>query len=1319
MKRQGLKRIGRSTAYAVVLMSLGALSMALASESGSSTGGESFKAGTRGFGYVDVSMRIVGEKNDASWTLFSAEDAGHAKICASKRLADLLGFGGLQVVADSGLPGTMLELKGAGCWLLGIDGSIFHELYAPDRDALARLVKDCQAASWQPVPGKAYPRWLDCFDHAGPGVWVGGGGDQYVLPSDFEWLRDRKLAMCTLSPTESRLIGPGTFDTTIFDWHTAMAAKYDIPYRVLFFPTSHEWLWNREPLPYVRAEPGRTTTAPWLEYQANTCAGAMEPVPAVDPYVFDLRRRLAERLQYDPNFVGMHSCTEIPNAGVCELASSLNTPGIKQLWHGYLRTELGMDLATVGQLHKGDRTSYRSWEEVEVPRPGDFIGWNPATCLALNGAWQMHEDPERKGEELGWFDPATAPKDWVEGDGNDPMIQLYAPQRQGDKTKQPDFWMRRAVVVPAGRAQDFAYLHISRDVYHGEQQTPLFGVWINGKRLEPTIAGGNRIGQCFTVGDALKDGDNQMVLNTHGTPIPAHCFLGATPLRNYPAMTEAENRLWFDAVNFDAWLRVGKIESALRASRSADPNRPLKMMATFNLLDMTTPLCERYGAYQHDTGGAGGYWCPMTGAGLARSHGLPWSCEQGSPPNNVADMQSAMTFYLMYGNDAVDLVFAVSHYRDRPEVSAWIDQNLELMRCIGKMSLPTPKIAVLRSTRATRLGFAEPWNWDIARGALQGVGRNFAYVEIPDLLNGIIDQFPVIIDNGTVLMDEADIEGIKRYVRRGGIFVAQHHTGRHSPATGNSWALAKAFGLTVTAKYMSDENYHRWPLAKMSFAEGQDLLPSLGGKEIEGSGVAVDYLGKEHTGAISIASKADNVRPVATWDDGTMAIADVHEGGGRFILLGTPFYTRMKDVAGVWVNDERRGAMLDEFLTALGVPRDSWTGAGEMWAEIWRSKNGVFDLYPVARMTKNGDAAKSATISLRREAPLAEVVEISALGHPKVKVSAKDGKITFPAVDYGLMQSRVYIAPRADIARSALDWFRAQAQIWRALPPIPEIRKPLAIATPEDLLPLPDGWTMKIEGQPDKVVRLGAFGTLGLPENAKATFAKTLAVPEAWKGRRVDLVFDAEHWFWGILPKGHLLVNGKDAAIKQPIVPEPMPGFSVDITEAAATGSLAIELEVDGTGTGMTNENKPGQEKRGQPKPNGVTGLFYLQASAPALRTEPLAGPWFLASAFNRLQPVKPGETVKGLYLETRFALPEEWPAKRVFLESPLHLGFLTLNGQVLRTPPWMKRLDVSGLVQRDGRENVLRWIPAARWVAAWNRIYEGTVPELSLAWYP
>ena len=1270
---------------------------------------ETWHASTRGFGEVKVVCRSLDPYQQAVQTSFEAEDGAHAAIIGSKRLADLLGCGDLRIETGTGLPGTVLSLDGAGRWLLGIAGATFHELWVSEPAKLAGYCTN-ERRAWASVPPRAYPRWLDCFDNAAPGVWVGGGGDQYVLPSDFEWLRQRRLTVCTLSPTESRLVGPGVLDTSIYDWHRTMAARYDLPYRVLFFPDSHEWLWNREPLPYVRPEPGRTVTAPWLQYARNTCATAVEPVPALDPYVGDLRRRLGEHLRDDPNWVGMHGCTEIPEAGVDLLAAVAQTPGVKELWHAYLAGDVGLDLASVGALHRGDRARYRSWDEVPVPRPGDFVGWDPATCLDLRGTWQMHEDTGRAGVDAGWFDPAKAPADWVEGDCNDPLILIYTPQRSSDPTRQPDFWMRRAFTVPAGRRADLRWLHIARDVYHGNH-TPLFAVWLNGRRLATTSQERGDFDQCFDAGDALREGANELVLNTHGSPVPGYLFLGATPLRRYPQMTPPENRLWFDAVNFDAWLRVGKVESQLRASRAGDPDRPLKLMAMLNLLDLTTPLCRRYGAYQHDTGGASGYWCPMSGGRLARSHGLPFSCEQGGPPASPEALRNALTFYLMYGCDAVDMVFGVGHYRDKPAVAAWLDDHLDLLHCLGKTHLPTPRIGVLRSTRATRLGFEEPWNWDLARGALQAVGRNFAYLEVPDILDGTIDRYDVVIDDGTVLLTAAEVEGLVRYVRRGGKFVAQHHTGRHSPERADSWALARAVGLTVTPKLIASENYHRWPLGKMRCAADQDLLPSLRGQAVEGSGVAIDYLGREHTGAVGLSGRSAQVRPVATWEDGSMAVADVRCGRGRLVFLGTPFYARMRDVSGVWVNDAQRGALLDEFLTALGVPRDSWTGAGELWAEIWRSKNGVYDLYPVARMSTKAEGPLHASVKLRRGAAPSHVVELSAKGHPRQTVSWADGAFTLPPSNYGPMEARLYAAPRGDLWRAASDWFRVQAELWRALPPLPPERQPAPVAVPPDLLPLADGWRLKVAGQPERTVRLGAFDTLGLPSDTNAVFEQTVAVPAAWRGQRVDLVFDAEHWFWGILPQGRLLINDREAPLRQPLTPQALPGFAVDVTKEAAAGPLALRLQVDASAKSMLRRAGDGLSK-----PHGVTGLVYLQATPPPRKVEPLPASWQVTSAFNRVRPAPVGQKVKGLYLETRFTLPAAWPAPRLSLETDQALGFLMLNGAALQGPAWLQRLDISGLVRRDG-ENVLRWLPGARDVPRWDRPWEGVVPELRLAW--
>ena len=1283
---------------------------------------EEFRFETRGYGPVEVRLSS-GE--GAGITEFRAESPEAARRLGSKRLADLLGFGDVvrakaPVTAAAGT--ELARKRGEGCWLLGLRGEVFYELFARTPEGLKRLAE--RVGRLEPVPERAYPRYLDCFDNAGPGVWVGGGGQQYILPDDFEWLKQRKLAFCTLSPTQSRLVAPGVVDWSIFDWHSAMAKAYDLPYRQLLFPARMEWNWNVTPLPYARPVPGYIAY-PWLGYQSNGVTGGEDPIPESDRYRWQLRGELARTLGKDDNLVGWHGCTEIPTAGINHLASLAETPAIQELWRDYLQNTLKLDLAAAGKRYRNDPAAFRSWEEIPMPTPIDFIGFKPDRSMVLNGEWEMLPDPEKIGQKAQWFDRSKAPAGWVKGDCSDPMIMINCARRGTREESQ--FWMRRKLQVTPEQLDHLKYLHIASAQYHGNM-TPTFEVWINGKPLKALSAPNGYFSNCHEVGGALKAGENEIVLQTYGNAVPGYIFLGDTPLRLYPQMSQTENQLWFDGVNFSAALRLKKIKDDLASVRAVDPLRPLKLMATINLLDLTTPLSEQYGAYQHDTGGAGGYWAPMTGGRLARSHGLAWSCEQGGPPKDAATLQRSITYYLMYGNDAVDLVFGVGHYSQVPDVAKWFDENLNLIHCIGKLKLPTPPIGVLRSSRATRMGFAEPWNWDPARGTLQGVGRNFAYLEVPDVKTSVIDQFPVVMDAGTVLLTTDEVEAILDYVRRGGIFIAQHHTGRHLPDRADAWPLAAALGLKVTPKLINERNYHQWPLAAITFTADQELIPSLKGKTIEGSGVAIDYLNTHHTGAVGYTDGAERAVPVAKWNDGSMAVAEVHLGKGRVILLGTPFYTRMKDVNGIWANDNRRGELLDEMLTGLGVKRDSWTGNRQFWAELWRSKNGVYDLYPVARMENGKGEARPVTVRLRREQPVNEVIEISALDQPTLPVKCENGVLELPEQSYTPMQSRVFLALRADAERGALDWFRTQAEFWRVLPPV----APEKIGAPppalDSVLPLGEEWRYCVNPDPElekrffesgfqpdaawKSGRLGTFGAMGIPEKAKALFRRSVELPESWRGKTVTLTFDAEHWFWGLSPFARFWINGKPAELRQPILPASVPSFSLDVTEAAKSGKLELALLVDGS---YVRPAKPG-EKVIQAKPNGVSGLFYLQAEEEPVRVEPLTGPWFSAMAFQDLKPAKVGEKTRYVYLETKFELPETWPGKRLFLRSPVHLGWLVLNGQVISTPGWMRELEVTNLVRRDG-VNVLRWTPASAGEPFHTRIHQQAIPALELCW--
>ena len=1279
------------------------------------------QAAMRGFGNVTVTARFYGDgANRSSWVTFTCEDAAHATILGSKYMADLQGFGEVQPFLEQqsgpqGETATRLMLPGTGKWALALEGKNFHVLFTRGKD-LVPLEERAEAYRWKPVPARAYPRYLDCWDNAGTATWWGGGGMSVELPQDFQWAKDHNFALCNQPPNDARYVAPGVVDSSITDWFGAMCRQYDIPYRTLKWGNKPEWEWNRAPLPYLQPVPGLLGQDNlYYERYLISSGPAYAPisVPATNTWSMDFLRRLSAGMNGDPNLMGGHALGEVPDGGVLELAAVAGTPQVKTWWHEYLQKTLGWDLRQVGVQHLGRADAYKSWDEVQVPTARDFLGWNDQ-CLDLTGTWEGLADREKAGIAAQWYLPEKAPQGWTAVNCNDPMLLIYG--AGGPAERRADYWLRRTVRVTAAQAGRLKYLHLARAIWPGKPSD--YGqAYLNGTALALVGKDEGCFDACLAV-EGLHAGDNQLVLCMHGGPPVGYVFLGATPLRLYPNMTEPENRLWYDTVNFSASLLMKNLENVLVATRQGDPNRPQKVMATIDMLDLSQGLCAKYGAYQHDTGGAGGYWCPMSGARLAKTHGLPWSCEQGGPPNSVADMQSAMTFYLMYGNDAVDLVFSVSAYRDKPDVSAWVEQNLALMHCIGKLDLPMPPIAILRSTRACRMGFGEPWNWDVGRGALQGVGRNFTYVEIPDIASGLISRFPVVIDDGTVLMTDEDVAGIKRYVAGGGIFIAQHHTGRHTPSRADAWPLAAAFGLKVEPKLITPENFNGWPLGKITFTADETLLPSLKGKTCEGSGVAIDYLDQAHTGAVGLSAAGAGVLPVARWADGTMAVADIHVGKGRLIYLGTEFYLRMRDDLGKWVNEQDREALLDEMLTGLGVPRDSWTGNGDLWAEHWVSKNGLYDLYPVARMAKRGDESVPDAPVLRRATAVSEVVEMSANGHPHRPVTWQDGKMTLPQEGYTPMQYRLYAAPRADVERAPLEWFSVQQRLWRALPPVPPPAPAEVVQTPEDILPLLEGWRMATgpqtaedwvqPGYADgawKTVKLGSFAALSLPEDSVAQFRKEIPLPAAWKGRKVELVFDAE-WSWGIGQQGKLWINGAPAAIRQPISMSGNDAFILDVTDQAAAGKLTLAVQADGH---QVNPARPAG------RPAGVTGAFYLQGEPPPVATTPLAGPWSAVTDVNVLTPAEVGKTAKYVYLETRFTLPQNWPGRRVSLESPGPLGMVILNGQVVQMPYWLHRLDISGLVRRTG-ENVLQWAPVNN-VPSYDHVTTGVVPEAELVW--
>ncbi|MBI4875704.1 MAG: hypothetical protein HY822_13805 [Acidobacteria bacterium] len=1279
----------------------------------------------RGFGKVEVTERVHLAKSQ-SWVTFSAEDAPHAGVVGSKFMADLIGFGDLKERKDPGLPGTSIVLEGSGQWLIALDGAKCQVLFARTPAAILTMLDGVDTAGWRPVQPNSYPRWLDCFDNAGTGMWWGRSSQD--ISADMQWVKRRDFTVAHHGPENNRYVLPGVVDFSLSDWFASEMKKYDRPYRVYLWPKTTSAGWNYDTLPW--ATPGTLKIiSPDIRWQQSQVtgqfvpAGGTETPEAVDRYLGDYRRRMAEHLEGDPNYMGgTQVVSENNGASILRLAMVAGMPEFKRLWREYLQGVLGFDLAKAGLMHKGDRSHYASWDEVNVPEPQDLLGFN-GNCVNLVGMWEGHADRGKIGTAARWYIPTEAPQDnWRPIHCNDPMLMMYDAADNRMRTKRekiPDYWIRRTISLTEFQVAGLKYLHISRNTnYDAPPRTPLFDVYVNGaelKKLEVDRFEEN-FSQCLEVGAALKAGDNHIVINTLGCPVPGYIFLGATPLRLYPLMTDPENRLWYDAVQFDAWLKIRAYKRTLGAFRSIDRNRPFKLSTTADFLDQIIPICEEYGAYPHNSGGAGAYWCPMYGARLGTTHGIPFSCEQGGPPDTAANLQAAMTYYLMYGNHAIDLVFSIAAYRNKPDVAEWIDRNLSLMHCIGKIDLPLPPIGILRSTRGERLGLRDHTHWDLGRGAVQSVGRNFAYVEIPDISNGAIDRFPVVVDDGTSLMCPEDVEGIEKYVRAGGTFVALHNTGMHTPERANSWPISQLTGLRVLKNSIRT--------GQLRFLDDQTLWPTLRGSKGPGLGLVIDYLdNKQATGSIGAEPDAKDIDVIAEWDNvpagqGRIAIARRRIGKGQVVLLGSTFWRDSRDLFGKYKDSDRSLAMLDELFTSLGVQRDSRTSNPDVWAERWVSKNGVYDLFAVARMTqqKSVEEDEMVKVALRQPDKIEEVVEFSANGHPRSTVVWHDGNITLPETSYGRMQYRLYGAPRADLEDAALKWFDVQRRLWRGLPAIPPTARPDVIEPPADIVTLAEGWKMS-EAAPDagwqlggqvtgnwKPVKLGSFSAMGLPDDAKAWFCKTIAIPAGWREHKVQLVFDSQYSF-GIFQKGRLWINGREPAIQ----PNRSDNLVIDISEPAASGSITIALEVDGS---------IADKAKAHEIPSGVTGLFYLRVFPPPTAVTPLNGPWFAADADNMMRPIAPAESAQYTYLETRFVLPKTWPNRRLFLESPdTHLGWIILNDQVLETPRSMRMLDISRMARKDG-ENVLRWVPSLH-PLNYQRIYNGKIPTIQLSWLP
>ncbi len=1274
-------------------------------------------ADLRVIGKIDATARQL--PGPGSWTTLTAADEEHARRCGAKLLADLLGFGDAEQV--SAAP-TVLKLAGAGCWRLGLDGPRVQVLFAADEAALAETAAQVHADAWAPVRSGAYPRWFDRFDNDAVSMGFFGWG---ILPKDiyrdFDWVQQHFRRALTDLPKETNYLAPGVFDFSALDWWQALSRKHGLANDVYLSemhssPGRPAFAWNLTPLPYARPARNSVSDTSFYYLQLRAASTTFSPLPQVDPYLRACQYGFAARVADAPDYGAHFATAELCHDFAPFLTTVAGSPATQAAWREYLRTQLGWDLAQVGKMHRGDEQAYQSWDQVTVPTMRDFAGWNPQTGLDLADGWAGRPDVERRGEEAKWF--ASAGGDgWRPLPAHDPLLIMYAGKH--NQKDAPFFWFRRSYAATADELARWRFLHVARGDYAVD-------AYLNGQPLKKLtdqnpVSGDEDL--CFELGSAAQAGENVLVLNTHGQPLHDYVFLSPNGRWRYPAADPGLNRRYFDAVEFSAWWRAQWVEGTLRAYRAGDPQgHPQLIMAPRDFQDLLIPLCRKYGAFPHCTGQSGACWAPWV-TSYAAPHGLPLSSEPGGPPRTVRGLQKMVTLYALLGNDSVNFLFDPSSYRDDDEgrTGQWVEANRELLKCLGKLERPATDLGVLRSVRnAGRLRFASPWNCDITRGTLQSVGRRGQLIDPSDVVSGRASEwFKVLFDAGTELMTEAEVAGLERYVREGGIFVALHNTGLHSPETAYAWPISRLTGLKVV-------NQNRGIGGRIKFTETQNFWPKLRGQELNGWGLVYDWLGNDTTGeALGLEAAAPDVEVVAEWvgrqpGEGRIAIAARKLGRGLVLTLGSTFWRQAKDEGGRYTESAGTLPYLDELFAGLGIKRvssvDSEPASRQVFAEAWRSKNGLYDLYLVARVNDQGDEPLDFSVTFNVPPPSA-LREISAAGHPETKFEpTPEGGFTIPGLSLTPMQLRVFAAPRADLASAPRLWLQSLERRWNALEPVPAEATPARQKPSPWFMPLAEDWALVAgdERWPDQLpadvdwaagprVRLGAFDTLGLEPEAVAHFRQEVVLPETWRGRRVSLVFQSpKDYFWGVTPNGRLWVNGQPSALGLQ--------WRIDYSQAIdlpipADGKLELVLEVDG-------RLKPGEKRC---RPSGVIGLFYLLANPQPLADQEL-NLWTAASEYGESTPVKADMKTEFRYLETRFTVPTDWPREKLFLEAEDRLGWLMLNDQLVVPPAGMRQLLVSGLLKPAGEENVLRWAPRE---PSYRNIFKETPPRLRLAAWP
>lgn len=990
----------------------------------------------RGYGPVDAAfydVRQVKSGTRFSLVRFSAASHANAETLAGKFLADLTLSPGVtsRTVSAGGRSYRVVEVQNGPCYAAVVSGSRAYVASGPSPRAVTDLLASSPLFTAAGISAKLtpYPSFLDRFDRYGWGFYGMAG-----LQNEFGW-------MDSVKPQ-----GDPVDDV-------AFCAKYGFTYDVSLNAGGipEAWGLNRWPeIPWKVSEankrglPVASQLYGWVPYTPQYASGFEDPAdflqegwyggsleykgerhhswysPQAATYLARQTQGQMRPLTNNPMFMSWMEPLGETSPGTWIDESRDFSQNARQSWQTELRDNQHLSLAEVSRLYDPSRP-FTSWDQVLPPTFDVFEGWQER-AVDLGGTWSCRQEAKQGEGVTGawWNDPHTT-AGWV-------SLRMPASDLWTEFDRFSYKWCTRTFPITetqlASHQPLYLYEFLRPDNFGRAIVTP---VYVNGRH-----AGDVGPWASIDVASLLHPGENRIDLET--TDWDGRVYLSPTAPAVFPNFSPDRDHLY---TLWNDWIQAGRtkfIATDLSAMRRVDPNRPIKMMAPGEGNDNWLNLAAKYGAYGHFTGE--GVWMYPWNKRYGFLYGIPGSSEGAGPSNNVYDESQAFERVFLEGLNTHLDVFDVQMYTRVPALKAWYENHVAMLKQMGRYDIAGPQVLLYRSDKS--LAYQAPnqplprlnggkdrqlqssYNWDIGRGAMQTLGQSSLYITDNGIHDHKLDGYKILIDCGNAFLDQAPVDGIKKWVANGGTYVTWPFTGEHSFTQADAWPVDALTGCTVKTL--------RSPGAgTVTFEPGETLLPGWGGRTFADNGHCLDFVGVENNQLSTELTPGPDCTVVARFENGAPAIVVHQVGKGRVVALGSAFFRHVEDRMGLWWSEPDETDFWKSLLDNLGQPSVNTTDNRLIWPQRYRMNNGMDDVVIVNNFA---GADKTFTLTTTLDRAPSRVYRVSQNTIQAVPFTQTGGKIIVTSA-IGNQEVQAYIFRTHAAQDAAQHWWDYQQRMWK------------------------------------------------------------------------------------------------------------------------------------------------------------------------------------------------------------------------------------------------------------------------------------------------